>query len=282
MAHIPIASHLVSSRGIYTHHGLYVGKSRVIHYSGFCDGLCSGPVAEVSFEEFCSGQKCWRLYHQDAKYVPSEVITRARSRMSEQDYSLSSNNCEHFVNWCITGRHDSTQVDKVVKLVTPTFGAAAARGGIGVVSAVGLAEGLSGAGIMSGLAYTGSLVGGGAVAGLAILGAAPGLITAAVMNNTILADNPALEKPEREARLAGRVASVVGSVAGTAGGVMAVSAAGTVAGLSATGITSGLAAIGATVGGGMVAGVGVTIAAPVVVAVAGGYGMYKAWRWIVD
>ena len=32
-------------------------------------------------------------------------------RLGEQDYNLLFNNCEHFANWCKTGRHRSSQVE---------------------------------------------------------------------------------------------------------------------------------------------------------------------------
>lgn len=70
---------------------------------------------------------------------------------------------------------------------------------------------------------------------------------------------------------------VGGSAAGAAGSVATVSAAGSVTGLSAAGITSGLSAIGSVVGGGMVAGIAITLAVPVLT---GGiaYGAYRAFK----
>lgn len=65
----------------------------------------------------------------------------------------------------------------------------------------------------------------------------------------------------------------VGYLAGLAGDIAAISGMGAVSGLSGAGITSGLAAMGSLVGGGMVAGVAVTVAAPAVVAVAAGAGV---------
>jgi len=102
------------------------------------------------------------------------------------------------------------------------------------------------------------------------------------VNNTVLADNPALEEDERDSRSVGRIASYAGAGAGTVGSIAAVSAAGKIAGLSAVGITSGLAAIGGTVGGGMAAGVVVATAAPVAAAAAVGYSVYKLVRWIKE
>ncbi|PSM48498.1 hypothetical protein C7Y66_14205 [Chroococcidiopsis sp. CCALA 051] len=76
--------------------------------------------------------------------------------------------------------------------------------------------------------------------------------------------------------------TTAGAVAGTAGAVGTVAAAGSVAGLSAAGITSGLAAVGATVGGGMAAGVVITVAAPAVAAAAIGYSAYSLWKWLSE
>ncbi len=69
------------------------------------------------------------------------------------------------------------------------------------------------------------------------------------------------------------LATALGSTAGAAGSLAALSALG-VSGLSAAGITSGLAAAGAVVGGGMVAGVGV-LAAPVAALGVVGYAVAK-------
>ncbi len=71
----------------------------------------------------------------------------------------------------------------------------------------------------------------------------------------------------------GDVVQGVGYLAGLAGDIAAISSMGAVSGLSGAGITSGLAAMGSLVGGGMVAGVAVTVAAPAVVAVAAGAGV---------
>lgn len=71
-----------------------------------------------------------------------------------------------------------------------------------------------------------------------------------------------------------KVVGAVGGASGILGSVGSVSLAGSVAGLSASGVTSGLAAIGGFVGGGMVAGLVVTAAAPLAIG-AGSYGIAK-------
>ena len=55
----PLGAHLVSSRCLHRHHGIYVGRGRVIHCSGFAYHLrCrKGLVQEVSLGEFHSGTR---------------------------------------------------------------------------------------------------------------------------------------------------------------------------------------------------------------------------------
>ena len=136
-----------------------------------------------------------------------------------------------------------------------------------------------GAAMITGLAGAGSVVGGGAVAGIGVLGTAPVVAAQAVMDK-VLRDDDRLPSEEREARGVGRAMIAVGTVAGTTGTVGTIAAAGSVAGLSGAGITSGLAAIGSVVGGGMSAGIAVTVAAPAVATVAISYGAYKIWQYL--
>ena len=270
--------HLWVRRCGYTHHGLGIGNGEVIHYSGLANGLESGPITKVTLEEFSNGSKIRTKRRRKRKYNVGESVRRAKKRLGEDAYSLWGNNCEHFVNWCIMGNHVSSQVDKAVIPLSGAGTLAAARGGLAFVSASGATVGLSGSGVMSGLASVGATVGGGAVAGAASLAATSGVGAASILNNSVLKDDESLSKEERESRKIGRGASYVGAGVGTAGGVAAIATMGTTAGLSAAGISSGLSAIGATVGGGMAAGVGLTVAAPAVLAASFGFGIYKMFK----
>lgn len=258
-----IGDHLKSSRGLYTHHGIYVGDERVIHYSGLSAGIQSGPIEEVSFDEFCSGNEYELVKHGKRKYNREKCVGRAISRLGEDSYSVTGNNCEHFVNWCIDGNHRSRQVDA---------GTAAGSGALSTAAGIASAGSISSSGVMSSLA----MVGGGVIVGLGILA---GSATASLINNTVLKDDERLDCGERGSRRIGRKATYAGVVAGIAGSITAVSAAGSVSGLSGAGITSGLVAIGGTVGGDMTVGVALTTATPVVAAAAIGYGLYKAVKW---
>jgi len=231
------------------------------------------PMAEFTGPK---GRLRYRRYGQQLE--ADLVVDRAESKLGLSGYGLFSNNCEHFATWCVHDRTASAQVNgaKAAGAVVSSAAAGAAAG-IGVVSGAGAAAGLSGPGIMSGLAAAGGTVGGGSVAGLVVIGAAPG-VAAVVVMNVALRDNATLSESDRVARRAGRVGSAAGAFSGSAAGIGAVSVAGVTAGLSGAGITSGLAAIGATVGGGMVAGSAIVIAAPAVAAAGVGYGVYRVAR----
>lgn len=234
---------------------------------------------EVSLDEFCSGNDYEIVEHDDRKYKRNECIDRASKCLGEDAYSVTGNNCEHFVNWCIDGDHRSSQVDVGTTVGSGALSTAVGVGSRAAVASVGLVAGLSGPGVMSGLATIGGAVGGGVIAGLGVLAGSGGAATASLINSTVLKDDENLDSDERESRSIGRKATYAGAATGTVGSIAAVSAAGSVAGLSAAGITSGLAAIGGTVGGGMAAGVALTTAAPVAAAAAVGYGLYKAVKW---
>lgn len=102
---IPLGAHIYSSRisGLYYHHGIYCGNGKVIQYSGFSKGLCSGPVNKISLEEFLDGDKeLYIRFYKKNLFSPKEIIRRAESRLGEDKYNVFSNNCEHFCTWVKT------------------------------------------------------------------------------------------------------------------------------------------------------------------------------------
>lgn len=109
----PPGTHLVTSRRGYLHHGIYVGDSRVVHYSGLCGAWRRGPVQEVTLEQFAAGRSLLIKPVAGARYCGTEVVARARSRLGEDCYRLTSNNCEHFCEWCIHGEPRSEQIDSL-------------------------------------------------------------------------------------------------------------------------------------------------------------------------
>ena len=109
---LPTGAHLITPRGWYEHHGIYVGDGRVVHYAGYCNGLHTGPVEEVSLEQFCAGNGFAMRVHVAGSYTPTEIVERARSRIGEQRYNILANNCEHFCEWATMGRSCSVQVQR--------------------------------------------------------------------------------------------------------------------------------------------------------------------------
>lgn len=225
-----IGAHVVAPRTGYTHHGIYVGDGRVVHYSGLADGLSSGPVNEVSFDEFAGGAEVEVAIHPRRKFTPEEVVRRARSRIGEALYCIATNNCEHFCNWCIEDKHHSPQVRR----------AAIGIGGTALASS-----------------------------GLASSIAVPAVAAAVLINSTILADDSGLSSDERRARARGRAGAYAGGVATSVGmvssaGVPGLSAAGITSGLATIGgsvgggMTAGVAVTAAApVAAAAVVGVGI-------------------------
>ena len=96
--------------GSYTHHGLGVGGGRVIHYSGLANNLKEkGRIEEISLEAFSKEAEIWVKPHLNRVYDAEQSILRAGLRLGEEQYHVLHNNCEHFVEWCITGQHRSQQ-----------------------------------------------------------------------------------------------------------------------------------------------------------------------------
>jgi lecithin:retinol acyltransferase len=107
-----IGAHLTTPRLGYVHHGIYAGGGRVIHYRGIGRRLRSGPVEEISIEEFTRGRPLSVKAPKVSAFCGEARVARARSRLGENRYRLWSNNCEHFSEWCISGFARSPQIDR--------------------------------------------------------------------------------------------------------------------------------------------------------------------------
>ncbi|WP_437891327.1 lecithin retinol acyltransferase family protein [Phytobacter sp. V91] len=194
---ITAGDHLSSSRTGYTHHGIYVGYGKVVHYSGLADGLSKGNICETTLEDFTQGKETVTVIKHDVSdrlFSPEEIVERARTRIGENNYNLVFNNCEHFATWCVTGKHRSAQVQAVSSSVvnvslayrtyqtwaatnTPTLLRSVASLSTTTTTTTSAIKGLSGISALSGgasitgTALTGGAAGTGAVVG--VLAAAP-------------------------------------------------------------------------------------------------------------
>ena len=108
--HFPLGAHLIVKHLGYSHHGIYVGRGRVIHYSGFAHIFKKRPIETTSLQKFSRGKPIYIRTYQSPRYKSRAVVRRMRSRMHENHYHLILNNCEHLCTWAITGVESSMQV----------------------------------------------------------------------------------------------------------------------------------------------------------------------------
>jgi len=118
--------HIRVDKFFYSHHGIYISDKEVIHFSteeSSCDNVFSkSRVIATSLREF-EGTGSFEVRDFSASerkqlYSPKEIVSRARSKLGEKNYSLFSNNCEHFANWCVMGVHKSQQVKTALELLS--------------------------------------------------------------------------------------------------------------------------------------------------------------------
>jgi hypothetical protein len=98
-----LGDHLYVDFGIFFHHGIYVGRGKVIEYS-----TCE--VCKVSLRRFSRGRRILVKSYRRCSSA-RRTIARAYRRLGEKKYSLWTNNCEHFATWCKTGRSRCKQLE---------------------------------------------------------------------------------------------------------------------------------------------------------------------------
>jgi hypothetical protein len=112
-----IGDHIVVFTSVF-HHGIYVGKGSVIHFSGDTDDPGNASIRREPLSAFGDGRAPRVVSYSEVKcFSAKEVVKRAESRLGEKGYSLLENNCEHYAVWCKTGEHESFQV-RVAELAT--------------------------------------------------------------------------------------------------------------------------------------------------------------------
>jgi hypothetical protein len=97
---------LAGMDSIYRHHGIDCGDGTVIHYY---KGNGEPVITRTTMETFALGNPVYP-YKVQVSFIPELVMERAESRLGERQYNLVTNNCEHFANWCKTGRNVSQQL----------------------------------------------------------------------------------------------------------------------------------------------------------------------------
>jgi hypothetical protein len=114
VAALPLGCWLVTPRCGFTHHGIYVGDGKVVHYAGLSRLWRPGPVEVVSLSQFSMGRRLWVKRTPTARYSGASAALRALSRVGEDGYQVMTSNCEHFCAWCLDGVGRSSQVEQWV------------------------------------------------------------------------------------------------------------------------------------------------------------------------
>ena len=135
-----LGDHLrINRQGIYDHHMLVIeahshDSFKVIHYTSLVE---QGPGHKEQPRDDSSGrdvkdrrralgavvEETLTVKEEDLKnmqvlgypegvrlFSVEESISRARSRLNEEEYNVITNNCESFVNWAVTGDAVSYQI----------------------------------------------------------------------------------------------------------------------------------------------------------------------------
>ena len=112
--------HIRVSRGLYTHHGIYVSDSEVIHFTALEDDNLLGGGNEVMatpLSRFLLDRELEvRIYTEEELedlFPVADIVRWARASCGDSGYHLFFNNCEHFANCCTLGRFHSQQVMNV-------------------------------------------------------------------------------------------------------------------------------------------------------------------------
>ncbi|AFZ03464.1 lecithin retinol acyltransferase family protein [Calothrix sp. PCC 6303] len=93
----------------FTHHGIYIGDNRVIHY-------WDGKIRRGKIYKDKWLRRSIKIQEYEKCYCSERVVKRAKKRLGERKYNLILNNCEHFTYWCKTGKHKSRQVKDMIKI----------------------------------------------------------------------------------------------------------------------------------------------------------------------
>ncbi|CAF0968658.1 unnamed protein product [Brachionus calyciflorus] len=124
-------------RNLYSHWAIYIGNSKIVHFSGNETRLAISGVqlteihkAKINIDNYwdiLEDSYAFRnnLFDKILNPLPvEEILIRAYSKVGESNFSIFSNNCEHFAKYCRYGVNSSDQIMKFIKFgnsVTKSF-----------------------------------------------------------------------------------------------------------------------------------------------------------------
>lgn len=104
----------------YHHYGIFINESRIIQF-GLPDNVYT-PAEEIKvlatdiYTFLQDGElEVGKPTRQELKNMrsPEEIVKLAESRLGQGGYDILHNNCEHFVNECAFGEHNSEFLSSV-------------------------------------------------------------------------------------------------------------------------------------------------------------------------
>ena len=134
---------LFSKKDYYYHHGVFLGKSEVIHFYGNnADDACPRICDIWPFSQGAEDRKLYRVEHKGPTLSVVETLEKSTEVLNSGSewpkYHLLWNNCETLATWLKTGEKLSSQVSKGIIHAATSFGV-----GVGSSLAVGVSVSLT-------------------------------------------------------------------------------------------------------------------------------------------
>lgn len=113
-------AHIRVKMNNFYHHAIYIGNNEVIQF-GLPNNFQTDPkkvkIIKSPLKDFASNEfievRIYNRKEQKQKNSDEEIIKIALSKIGEGDYNILHNNCEHFANYCVFGKKESRQIDKI-------------------------------------------------------------------------------------------------------------------------------------------------------------------------
>lgn len=115
---IQAGDHLVAKKKIplpmfvtgFYHHAIYAGGKSILHFTG--ESPSKATVRLTKLDEFLTNASRVYVIRHKWKFSTNTILRRGFSMLGDGGYSLLNWNCEHYVNYCITGIKRCYQVRK--------------------------------------------------------------------------------------------------------------------------------------------------------------------------
>ena len=101
-------------RGFYRHYGVYLGNNVILELNGSTSGKNKSRLIDA--DTFLLNQKASDVTaHKSHKFTLQQIRERAKNAINHAKlpYNLVTNNCEHFMEEILNGKHESHQVKSV-------------------------------------------------------------------------------------------------------------------------------------------------------------------------